>query len=161
MHPISLNRASVFRFLLVVFICRCASATLSKRIGSAVDAHQQRDRCASANNFTVQKQGKGCVGMTNRTVQAGFLIYMIWRTLADVDYCTRCPPLKRIISTYYPPLAEGGKQKGETAVSSSIQEIFRFIRKTVTDAKPSIQTTNCEGENSGQQKFSHSTIQID
>ena len=71
MRPISQNRASVSRFPLAVFICRCASATLSKRIGSAVDAHQQRGRSASANNFSVHKQGKRCVEMMNRTADGG------------------------------------------------------------------------------------------
>ena len=81
------------------------------RIGSAVDAHQQRDRCASANKFSAQKQGKGCVKMMNRTAYANFVTCMTWRTLADVDYCTQCPPLKRIISTHYLLLAEGGRWK--------------------------------------------------
>ena len=66
MHPISLNLTSVFRFSLVVFICRCASTRLPMRFGSAVDAHQQRDRCASANNFAAYKQGKRGVKLKNR-----------------------------------------------------------------------------------------------
>ena len=54
-YPILLNQLSVSLFLLVDFICRCASTRLPMRFGSAVDAHQQRERCASANNFAVQK----------------------------------------------------------------------------------------------------------
>ena len=87
LHPISLNRTSVSRFSLAVFICRCASTRLPMRIGSAVDAHQQRDRCASANNFSVQKRKKGCAEMMDRTAYAEFVTHMAWRTLADVDYC--------------------------------------------------------------------------
>ena len=66
MHPISLNLTSVCRFSLVVFICRCASTRLPMRFGSAVDAHQQRDRCASANNFDAYKQEKHGVKLKNR-----------------------------------------------------------------------------------------------
>ena len=116
-RPISLNRASVPLFLFAVFICRCASATLSKRIGRAVDAHQQRGRCASANNFAVQKLEKRCVKSMNRTVCAAFATRMAWRTLADVDYCTRCPPLRVIISWCYVLLAEGGRWKAKDCFS--------------------------------------------
>ena len=83
MRLISLNLTSVSPFPLAVFICRCASATLSKRIGSAVDAHQQRGRCASANNFAVQKQGKRCVEMTNRTAHTASATRMAWSSVAD------------------------------------------------------------------------------
>ena len=52
--------------------CRSASAARSMRISSAVDAHQQRGRCASANNIAVQKQGKRCVESMNRTAHTTF-----------------------------------------------------------------------------------------
>ena len=87
LHPISLNLTSVSRFLLAVFICRCASAARSMRISSANEAHRQRERSASANNSSVQKRKKGCAEMMNRTAYAGFVTHMAWRTLADVDYC--------------------------------------------------------------------------
>ena len=57
LRAIFLNLPSVFLFLLADFICRCASA----------------------NNFTMQKLGKCCVEWMNRTAHTAFEIRMACR----------------------------------------------------------------------------------